>query len=275
MSDNSELMLRKQGLFKYWWLLIILFFFFFLYFIVSGAGQLTPQKPPSDFLITHNIFDLDQVVSISRFRSCAGHRSMSQGSKEPDSSMATYFRTNVKEYPGRLPQIKVYAPFDGYITPMIGGFSFVPKSSKFPWWPFNQYRIIIEHVKPLPEYEGTVEVKVGELVGYDDSSEFFPDAPVKSLDIRVGVVAFPPERNSNQIEPFKNMDSVFRYMSDEVFAEYTKIIPELKSREDLIIPVEWRIDHPCTFQDDGPYFEHNIADNSNSRYSDFVTVQGS
>lgn len=275
MGNISKLMPQKQGLFKYWWLLIILLLFFFLYLLVSGAGPLTPQRPPSDFLITHNIFDLDQVASISRFRSCAGHRSMSQGSKEPDSSMATYFTTNVKEYPGRPPQIKVYAPFDGYITPMVGGFSFVPKSSKFPGWPFNQYRIIIEHVKPLPEYEGSVEVKAGELVGYDDSSEYFPDAPVKSLDIRVGVVAFPPERNSHQIEPFKNMDSVFQYMSDEVFAEYTKMIPELKSPEDLIIPVEWRIDHPCTFRDDGPYFEHTTTDDSNPRYSDAVDLQSS
>ena len=82
-------------------IIIILIIPFLLFLIVSGVGPLTPQNQPKDFFITHNMFDLDQVVSISKFRSCQGHRSMSQGTTEPDSSMAHYILTNAKEYEGR------------------------------------------------------------------------------------------------------------------------------------------------------------------------------
>ncbi len=252
--------------------IIVIIIPFLLFLIVSGAGPLTPRNPPKDFLITHNMFDLDQVVSISKFRSCQGHRSMSQGTTEPDSSMATYIMTNVKEYDGRQPSVKVYAPFDGYVTDSLNnqGFSFVPKSSVLPWWPFNQYRINLAHVKALPKYRGTVPVKAGDLVGYDDSREYYPDAPVKSLDVRIGVLAWPPENRANNGEPLKNMDSMFNYMSDEVFAEFTKITPGLKSREDFIIPVKWRADHPCKLRDGGPYFDYMATEESDSNYRDYV-----
>ena len=59
-------------------------------------------------------------------------------------------------------------------------------------------------------------------------------------------------------------------MSDEVFAEYTKITPGLKSREDFIIPVEWRTDHPCKLRDGGPYFDYKATEGSDPKYRDYV-----
>lgn len=275
--------LNRKGFFRKHWLIIVItiiiippIILFSGYLIISGAGPLTPRKPPKDFLITHNMFDLYQVVKISRFRSCQGHRSMSQGSTEPDSSMATYIMTNVKESKNRGREIKVYAPFDGYVTDSLNtqGFSFVPKSSKLPWWPFNQYRINVAHVKAYPEFQGTKPVKAGDLVGYENPDEYYGDAPTISLDVRIGVLALPPEMKANNGEPLKNMDSMFHYMSDEVFSEYIKIIPELKSREDFIIPVEWRTDNPCKFQGDGPYFDYKASQYNDPKYQDFVILNG-
>lgn len=44
--------------------------------LTAGISQLAPDKPPADFLVIHNFVDLEQIDSFSKFRSCAGHRSM-------------------------------------------------------------------------------------------------------------------------------------------------------------------------------------------------------
>ncbi len=249
-------------------ILTIFIVLFSLPLIISGISQFAPDKPQKDFLITRNLFDLSQIHSISQFRSCNGHRSMSQYSEEPASSMAHYIITNVKQSPGSQGQVKVYAPFDGYITDSLNtqGFSFVPESSKFPWWPFNQFRINLAHVKALPQFAGTVPVKAGDLVGYNNPDEFYPDAITISLDVRIGVMALPPETRDNNGEPLKNMDSMFHYMSDEVFAEYKAAIPGLESREDFIIPVSFRTEHPCAYRDNGPYFANMPEELEDSKY---------
>lgn len=273
----NEINQTNRSFFKrFWWLWTILgiglLAMAFLYSIVKGVGPLTPKKPPKDFLITNNMFDLNQVVSVSRFRSCQGHRSMSQYTMEPDSSMAHYIMTNIKESRQRKGEIKVYAPFDGYITDSLNtqGFSFVPKSSKLPWWPFNQYRINVAHVEAMPQFRGTVLIKAGELVGHEKIDEYYEGGDAISLDVRIGVLAWPPQQVANNGEPLKNMDSMFHYMSDQVFAEYTSITPELKSREDFIVPVEWRSAHPCVLQGKGPYFDYKASHVEGSKYDDFV-----
>ncbi|EKD84694.1 MAG: hypothetical protein ACD_38C00171G0004 [uncultured bacterium] len=245
---------------------------FVLIFFIFGISQFAPEKPPADFLIVRNMFDLNQTIAFSQFRSCQGHRSMSQSTKEPDSSMAHYIMTNAKFKTESQGQVKVFAPFDGYITNSLNfqGFSFVPKSSRLPWWPFNQFRINLAHVKALPQYNGTVAVKAGDLVGFDDPNEFYPDATNISLDVRIGVMALPPENKANNGEPLKNMYSMFLYMSDEVFAEYKAAIPGLESREDFIIPLSYRAANPCKFQGNGPYFDYSQIDFQDPKYSGYV-----
>lgn len=136
------------------WLILIFIIPFGLLFLIIGISQFAPDKPSKDFLIIRNMFDLSQIYRISQFRSCNGHRSMSQYSKEPNSSMAHYLMTNVRYKSDSQGKVKVYAPFDGFVTDTLNtqGFSFVPKSSKFPWWPFNQYRINLAHVRALPQF---------------------------------------------------------------------------------------------------------------------------
>ncbi|MFA6027862.1 MAG: hypothetical protein WC752_02970 [Patescibacteria group bacterium] len=268
----------RKSLLKKWWFWVIIspiILILLLLSIVKGVGPFTPKKPPEDFLITHNLFDLDQIVSVSRFRSCQGHRSMSQGTKEPASSMAHYLMTNVNESKQRKGEIKVYAPFDGYITDSLNnqGFSFVPKSSKLPWWPFNQYRINLAHVEALPQFKGTKPVKVGELVGHELLSEYYEDGGQISMDVRLGVLAWPPQYIANNGEPLKNMDSIFHYMSDEVFAEFTSITPGLTDREQFIIPVELREKSPCVIQGKGPYFDYKASEQKGPEYSNFVILR--
>lgn len=59
--------------------------------------------------------------------------------------------------------------------------------------------------------------------------------------VRVGVIAVPPMFKNGNGEPFKRLDSVFNYMTDEVFAEHQAAIPGLESREDMIITKEYRL----------------------------------
>jgi len=275
MENNLEQ--HKKSIFNRWWFWVglIIIVLGFLFMIVKGVGPLTPKQPPKDFLITHNIFDLDQIVSVSRFRSCQGHRSMSQYTTEADSSMAHYLMTNIKESKQRKGEVKVYAPFDGYITDSLNnqGFSFVPKSSKFPWWPFNQFRINLAHVEALPQFKGTKPVKAGDLVGHELINEYYEDAGEISMDVRIGVLAWPPQYITNNGEPLKNMNSMFHYMSDEVFAEFTSITPDLTNREQFIISADLRQAHPCVINGKGPYFDYKASEINDPKYSNFVILR--
>lgn len=227
---------------------------------VSGISQLVPDKPPSDFLITHNFVDMTQVNGFSKLRSCEGHRNMPQYTDEPNSSFKHYMYFNVERIPHSNNQVKIFAPFDGYIVhPLSQGITVVPASSKFPWWPFNQWRFNVEPAHTLSQYDGVInKVKAGDLIGYfndDRLGKAEGEAPIV-LDLIVGVTAIPPHFKDGNGEPWKKMDSVFRYMSNEVFEEYKIAIPGVTSREDLIIPREWRETHPCKYRlEGGPYFD--------------------
>lgn len=252
--------------------------------VAFGISQIAPEKPPPDFLITHNIFDLDKVFYISQFRSCDGHRSMPQGTSEPDSSMAHYIKMKFWRKLGNETQVKIFAPFDGYVTHGLAsmntdGFTFIPKSSRFPWWPFNQWHIDIAHVKLLPKFEALVtSVKSGEEVGFANPAEFEiynkdQVSPIE-LDIRIGVIALPPDFSKNPMgEPYKKMDTMFNFMTDEVFLEFKQAVPGIESREDFIIPVSWRESHPCKLQGKGPYFDYTANDYNQYKYRGWVYTE--
>ncbi len=225
--------------------------------LICLISQIVPDKPPKDFLIVHNFVDLKQMDNISKYRSCAGHRNMPQYTQEPNSSAKHYMQSNVRRDSGE--KVKIFAPFDGYIVhPLSQGVTLVPASSKFPWWPFNQWRFNVEPVHTLPQYGGIVnKVKAGDLIGYFSDDRYKGDPqPFGDLDIVVGVTAIPPQFKDGNGEPWKRMESVFNYMSDEVFAEYKAAIPGLEDRKDLTVPLSWRKVHPCTYRaGGGPYFD--------------------
>lgn len=240
------------------WLRVVLFIFLSplsLLLVIFGISQLAPSKPPSDFLVTHNFFDLAQIDSFYKYRSCAGHQTVPQYTDEVSRMDHGFTRIQSTE----PDQLKIYAPFDGYVTNiMTQGISMVSASSKLPWWPFNQWRINMPHTHPLPEYEKAATfVKAGTLIGYADYEGEYDKRGQKNrgAQVEIGVIAIPPQFKNGNGEPWKKLDSIFRYMSDEVFTQYQTAIPGLKSREDLIFSKEYRQDYPCKFKGNGPYFD--------------------
>ncbi|MBI2448737.1 hypothetical protein HYV49_00390 [Candidatus Pacearchaeota archaeon] len=232
-----------------------------LVFVVAICliSQFAPSSPPEDFLITRNFVDLSQIHRFSKYRACAGHQTVNQYSDEPVSNMQHYINADPRIDPG---QIKVFAPFDGYVlgdapNTMADGITMIPKSG-IPWWPFNQWRINFPHTHILPEFQNSPihEVKAGDLIGYVNSLGRYGQRNF-GTQVRAGVLAIPPMFKNGNGEPFKKLDSVFNYMTDEVFAEYRTAIPGLQSREDMIISKEYRLAHPCKFKQGGPSFSDN------------------
>ena len=219
--------------------------------LVCVVSQFIPPHPPSDFVITHNIVDLSQIYTVSKFRSCDGHETVPAWSDEPHSNTQHYFYGKPGIGDG---QLAIYAPFDGYVFDGgPEGISIYPLSTQFPWWWMNQWRLSVLHSKVLPQFEGWPhKVTAGTLLGYATKED--PNQQFESMDVRVGLLALPPECKDHNCEPYKKMDSIFNYMSDAVFAEYQKAFPGLTNRQDMIISKEMRLSNTCQFQGDGPYF---------------------
>lgn len=229
--------------------------------LLSFVSQFAPEKPPEDFLITHNFVDLSQVHRLTKYRACAGHQTVEQFSDEPVSNMQHYVVTDPRI---STDQVKIFAPFDGYVLSdapftMADGLTIIPKSGT-PWWPFNQWRLSMSSGShPLPQFQSSPihEVKAGDIIGYLDPTDRGGKKRSTGTHLRVGVTAIPPMFKNGNGEPYKKLDSVFRYMSDEVFAEYQEAIPGLQSREDMIITKEYRLANPCKFKEGGPGFSDN------------------
>ena len=227
-----------------------------LLILISIISQFAPANPPEDFLITHNFVDLSDILRLSKYRACAGHQTVDQWSDEPVSNMQHYITALRVD----RDQVEIYAPFDGYVLSdaphtLADGITMIPKSG-VPWWPFNQWRINFPHTHVLPEFQNSPihEMKAGDVVGYINSMDRYGGVG-KGTQVRVGVLAVPPMFKNGNGEPFKKLDSVFHYMTDEVFAEYKEAIPGLQSREDMIITKEYRVAHPCKFKESGPNFD--------------------
>ncbi|MBI2268334.1 MAG: hypothetical protein HYU80_02675 [Candidatus Blackburnbacteria bacterium] len=225
--------------------------------LLSLISQFAPDKPPKDFLITKNFIDLNQVHRFTKYRSCSGHQTVDQYSDEPVSNMQHYIPILASVDPDK---IGIYAPFDGYIlgsapnTLVDEGVTMVPKSG-IPWWPFNQWRFAMNHTHVLPQFQDPPIhfVKAGTLVGYVNALDRYGQR-IKGTQVRMGVIAIPPMFKNGNGEPYKKLNSVFNYMTDEVFARYQAAIPGLKSREDMTLSKEYRLTHPCKFKQGGPNF---------------------
>lgn len=238
------------------WIVFLPLIFLIMLSIVS---QFVPDSPPEDFLITHNFVNLSQIHRITKYRACAGHQTVEQYSDEPISNMQHYIPANPGIDPG---QIQIFAPFDGYVLgdapfTLADGITLIPQSG-IAWWPFNQWRINFPHTHVLPEFQNPPlhEVHAGDLIGYVNSMDRYGQRNF-GTQVRVGVLALPPQFKNGNGEPFKKLDSVFNYMSAAVFAEYKTALLGLESPTDAIITKEYRRAHPCKFKEGGPTFLDN------------------
>ena len=101
------------------------------------------------------------------------------------------------------------------------------------------------------------KVKAGEIVGY--ASFLVAERTDPTFDVIYGTMGLPMKTLDNWNSPFGNLDSVFNHMSDEVLAQFEK---RGINKEDIILSKEERDQDPCTYRENGPYF-NNHSDPAN------------
>lgn len=234
-------------------LLLISAFFFSI--------QSNQNQPPPELVA--NFVDLDKINKISKFRSCAGHVTVPQDNRETKRNMKHYFDVKA-EFVG-TDQIKIYAPYDGYVSSIrsdpsggLEGEIWLTPKRAFPiLLPFGVWEFSVQHIIVRSDLKMGSEVKAGEVIGRAGA----PDVKHPNIDFLYAKMAFPPtpKRIDNWNSPFGDLDSIFNHMSDDVFAQFEK---RGITRENIILSKEERDQNPCTYRDQGPYFE-NSEDPSN------------
>lgn len=221
------------------------------------------QSPPK---LVANFMDIDKIRQVSKYRSCTGHTVVPQDGREMKRNMKHY----IEVYPDLRKEdtVELYSPYDGYISviradmadklegeiwiaPERGLGNFLP--------PFNLWMFSFEHMMPRKDLKMGSSVKAGELVGY--ASFLVAERASPTFDVIYGKMAVPsaPKKLDNWNSPFADLDSIFNHMSEEVLAHY-----QLRgiTRENIILSKEERDNNPCTYRDQGPYFE-NSDDSAN------------
>lgn len=199
-----------------------------------------PQEAEKLPPIQANFVDLNYIKEISVFRSCEGHVKMSANEEEPVSNMNHYFY--IKDtYWEQKTQIPIYSPYNGFVS--IGDRENVYVT---PWevknimnmddkWFFEITDIIqVEGLKSGP-------IKAGDVIAY-----YNPDQG-NQFDIITGLRSTSPKTIHDYVSPYKEMDSIFNYMPDNVFAEYQA--RGIQSRESMISSREYRFSHPCEYEE--------------------------
>lgn len=249
----------KKSIFKRWWFWIIIIVLLSFSIIVlkdninkNREGKYTWSQfkwpSPTAKYITAVPVDLEQIQSISKYRSCAGHIRDGytfKGVLENDSSMKHYFLP-IPELQGTLDKVKLFAPFDGTIINIDyekdkiiperphngGGLHFV--SSVDP-----NAVIVYGHIYTVKEYKVGDKVKAGELVGYASLGQKGNDFDI-DLSTPGGTGAY----NNREV-----LDSIFDHMTPKVLDAFAKygITPE-----NTKFTKEYRDANPCNYATTGP-----------------------
>jgi hypothetical protein len=250
---------NKNFILKYWWLLVIIIILLVFAIIVlkdnvhkdkEGKYTWTRFEWPSTTAkyITAVPVDLEQIQSISKYRSCAGHIRDGynfDGELENDRSMKHYFLP-IPELQGSSDKVKLFAPFDGTIIKIDyesdkviperpnhgGGLHFV--SSIDP-----NAVVVYGHLYTVKDYKVGDKVKAGELVGYAAVGQKGNDFDI-DLSTPGGTSAY----NNREV-----LGSAFDHMTNEVLAEFAKygITPE-----NTKFTKEYRDASPCNYETTGP-----------------------
>lgn len=221
----------------------VLFFLF-----MDNISRFAPNKPPQDFIIQANFVDINKIESISKYRSCQGHVHVPRNNLETKRNMKHYFSLK-KEFLNSNDQVTITAPFDGRLLFMPTGEIYLfPKSSGLFIFPLTRWFLDFDHIKKLTTLKTGQSVKKGEVLGYFD-----PTKGNNAFDVLISVMGV-PRQIDNWVSPVDKLDSVFNYMSDEVFEEYK--LGGVEKREDYILTKEYRDENPCVYDQGGPYFIH-------------------
>lgn len=215
------------------------------------------QNEPPPQLIA-NFTDLDKIERISKYRSCQGHVTVPQGSKETKRSMKHYFGVK-PEYVGKG-TVEIYSPYDGYVSVirsepelhLEGEIWIVPKRRLAILPPLELWQFSVQHIIVSENLKLGSVVKAGQLLGYAAA----PTLERDTFDIVYAKLGVPPKKIDGWTAPFADLDSVFNHMSDDVFAEYQQ---KGVSVEELIVTKEERDQNPCQYIGEGPSFAPKVG----------------
>jgi len=230
----------KQPIYKRWWFGLIfivtlssLVFAFFAYRGIRHNQELGDKRSIKDQLfnsgdiwpdqtakyIVASPVDLEQIKSISKYRSCAGHIRDGysfERIREYDRSMKHYFFP-VEEFQGTLDKVKVYSPVDGEIVHIDyekdkiiperphngGGIHISPDMDK-------RVKVVLGHIYTVKDYKVGNRVKAGELIGYASLGNAGND-----FDVDLSSV----QKADGDVEI---LGSIFDHMIEPVLAQFAK-----------------------------------------------------
>ena len=212
------------------------------FFIDDGPEDGSSVTKTEKFIIASPI-DLEQIASISQFRSCMGHDysgKNSEGEKETNRSMKHYL-TTIPELDQSTGKVKAFAPFDGKIASIEdkqnprGDQVWIRGPSAGSW------NFIFFHIDLIPELTKGSDIEAGQLIGYAnlaDGANF--DFGLKSIGFKGQLFETP-----------------FKHMTPEVLTEYADYGV---TSENAVITKETRDANPCNFgqgsgQDEQVYLE--------------------
>jgi len=199
-----------------------------LFVIFSGFFGGSKDPITAGKFITSNPFDLSQIKSISKFRSCEGHNFSgfnAEGIEETYRTMKHYV-----EVSNTLAQttglVKIIAPFDGKISQIAAD----PRGTNVyisPAKDSSGWDILFFHIDLLDQFndEGT-KITSGEHIGFANLNGG------SNFDISLRYFGLGDQRN----------DSPFFYMIEGVLSEYSSYGVTL---DNIIISKEERDASPC------------------------------
>lgn len=127
-------------------------------------GKPLPETPEK--FITASPVNLEQIVGMSKYRSCQGHDNSAKGASgqiENNRSMKHYIvpRADIKE---QLGVIEIFAPFDGIIALSMPGW----KGREMILAPDvnERWGFLIFHIDPVEGVGNGAKIKAGQLIGH-------------------------------------------------------------------------------------------------------------
>ncbi len=192
-----------------------------------------------DVVIVSNPINLDQIKSISLYRSCAGHEFATSdylGNPEPLSS-AKHYITPLDSLVNK--KINVYAPFNGeivFIDPndIEHGSQFYIEQRPYNGWTFG-----FDHIYMKDGLKKGSIVKAGEYLGYAT----IPNVGYSFDIILQGRISPDIYKNRSSKTYTSYLDSIFNHMSEKVEKEFNSYG---FTKDKMIISKKDRQKNPCT-----------------------------
>lgn len=178
---------------------------FFIYWSFSHRDR-------GDKFITANPLDLSQIESISMYRSCIGHDYSgynTDGELEEDRSMKHYV-TALSQYSETTDKVKVYAPFDGFLSKVDEEESDRGNQVWLDSSETNGYYFIFFHIGLLDDLKLGSQVESGQHIGYANLED--------GVNFDIGMKKYESPDEDGRINTY---DSPFYHMSSSVLREYS------------------------------------------------------